>query len=141
MKMNLEPVRGHDPQKITDWLIVLGTMCSTKIDQSGLEVMLPAYVAAAMDDLPPRAFSMTTLRAARRHFTRWPSYAELYQWFEVWLPENPDFRPEYFTPNTAAAVAALPQPLHATKEWFSWMDARGKGLVDDPPGKVKPELR
>ena len=141
MKMNLEPVRGHDPQKITDWLIVLGTMCSTKIDQSGLEVMLPAYVVAAMDDLPPRAFSMTTLRAARRHFTRWPAYAELYQWFEGWLPENPEFRPEYFAPNNAEDVANLPAPPSGSKEWFSWTIARAQGWVDNPPGKVKPELR
>ena len=140
MKMNLEPVRGHDPQKITDWLIVLGTMCSTKIDQSGLEVMLPAYVAAAMDDLPPRAFSMTTLRAARRHFSRWPSYAELYQWFEVWLPENPDYDKRYFWPNDPQSVAQLPEPANGSKEWFAWHAALRNGFVTAPPTTLKAPL-
>ena len=142
MNLELQPIRGHDPQKIMDWLIALGTLCSTaRIDQSHLEVILPAYVVAAMEDLPPRAFSITSLRAARRHFTRWPPYAEIYQWFENWLPENPAFNPDYFYPNDAKTVAALPEPLMHTKEFESWQLAKLHGEVDPPPGPQKRELR
>jgi hypothetical protein len=142
MNLALQPIRGHDPQKIMDWLIALGTLCSTaRIDQSHLEVILPAYVVAAMEDLPPRAFSITSLRAARRHFTRWPPYAEIYQWFADWLPENPAFNPDYFYPNDASTVSALPEPEPHTKEFASWRSANVYGHVDHPPGPQKPELR
>lgn len=68
--------RNSDLTSIRSWLLQLSRFCDTPSEKD-LREKIECYSSELMDDVPISAFTKSTLDAARKRFTKFPSYPKL----------------------------------------------------------------